>query len=445
MAAGHLLADGRSACRSEGEQNAVLCNLDRPINRRTRRRKDPRESFGTEPLSSRFAVFCLGLAVSRYGDALYSVVWMASFYELTHSGTALGLLMLCRFLPEVILGPVAGTWIDRCDRRMVLVAVDLVRAAAVAALAGVGGSPLAFYTATLLLAGCEACHYPARQGVLPDIVREDELLKANSCLNASGSMVAALGACTGGLILSRTYAGVGFLANGLSFLLSAAATAVSVPKARRPENPPCGILSDLSAGWCYLAGNRPVLGATLGVAIMWLGIAASDAVLVVFVRDSLCLAPAYLGYLRTAIGLGGMLGSLATLRRSSHLREMNSLTLSLGLTAVCFGLLAGTSTFGSAVTVYTLGCAAATAAENLRNTIQLRVPADMRGRLAATGAALETLGYLLVVTVAPMLTEFVPVRAILLGGAVLMLVGFLVLRLLPQKQSTASDWACCIF
>jgi MFS family permease len=79
-----------------------------------------------------FVAFLGGSLVSRIGDALYSFAlpWMA--YELTHSSLVLGTLYATEIVPVLRFGAFAGVYVDRLNRRHLLLGADLLRAMLVA-------------------------------------------------------------------------------------------------------------------------------------------------------------------------------------------------------------------------------------------------------------------------------------------------------------------------
>src|SRR3954463_2338894 len=80
-------------------------------------------------------VLFAGLVTSQAGDWLYNLALVAFVYERTGSALWVGITTAARIVPEVVLGPLGGVLADRHDRRAVMIASDLLRAAAMAALA----------------------------------------------------------------------------------------------------------------------------------------------------------------------------------------------------------------------------------------------------------------------------------------------------------------------
>jgi MFS family permease len=97
-----------------------------------------------------------GLVASQAGDWLYNLALLAFVYERTGSTAWVGITTAARILPEVVLGPLGGVLADRHDRRLVMIASDVLRAASMGALALVAFAGAPIVLAPLLAALCTA-------------------------------------------------------------------------------------------------------------------------------------------------------------------------------------------------------------------------------------------------------------------------------------------------
>src|SRR5215213_6761893 len=75
-----------------------------------------------------------GLLLSRTGDQLTTIAMLWFVLDLTGSGVAVGLVLLCAGLPPVVTGPLLGRVLDRWPVRQVLIADNLLRAALIGAI-----------------------------------------------------------------------------------------------------------------------------------------------------------------------------------------------------------------------------------------------------------------------------------------------------------------------
>lgn len=181
----------------------------------------------------------LGLVLSRVGDQLTTVSLLWFLLELTGSGAALGAVILCFSLPGLLTSPLIGRWLDRADPRAVIVADNLLRALAVAAIpllhwAGALG-PWAIYglasLAGLLTPGTEV----GVRVLLPALVDDAELEDANALLSSSDQLAYLIGPALAGVLITRVGAPPVLLLDAATFLAMALLVAgIAAGPAARP-------------------------------------------------------------------------------------------------------------------------------------------------------------------------------------------------------------------
>jgi MFS family permease len=134
-------------------------------------------------------------------------------------------------LPIVVLGPLGGVIADRRDRRSLIIASDLARAALMVALASVVAAALPVLLAPVLAACATAAgtvHPPSVAASLPRLVSDSELQRANASRAIIGQASIVAGPALGSLLLAATSPAIVILLNGLSFVVSAA-TVAAIP------------------------------------------------------------------------------------------------------------------------------------------------------------------------------------------------------------------------
>ena len=161
--------------------------------------------------------------VSEVGDNFNNIAVFALVMKQTHSGLAVGGVMLARAVGILLAGPIAGVVLDRFDRRRIMVASDLVRSLiALAFLLTIherNVGLLLFLSGLLMFAS--PFFTSGRASILPLITTRDELHTANSLTQTTAWTSVALGSFLGGAISSWFGFHVAFVFNALSFLFSA--------------------------------------------------------------------------------------------------------------------------------------------------------------------------------------------------------------------------------
>ena len=165
----------------------------------------------------------LGQVASLLGDWFNLVASAALIGLLTQSGLAVGSLFVVRMLAPFLVSPIAGVVADRYNRKHILIAVDLARAAVVLAFLLVRdpGHVWLLYTLTAVQMALSGFFYPARTSILPDLAREGDLGAMNALSSATWSVMLALGAALGGLFSGTFGMYPAFVLDTLTFLISA--------------------------------------------------------------------------------------------------------------------------------------------------------------------------------------------------------------------------------
>jgi MFS family permease len=223
-----------------------------------------------------FRQLWLGQVVSQLGDWFDTIALFTLVLRLTGSGKAVGLVLVARFLPSVVLGPLSGVVADRFNRRHVMIASDVARAAVVLCFLFVRSPEHVWlvYFLTVLQLAFSAFFEPARSAALPSVVRPADLVTANSISSVTWSAMLTLGAAVGGPVTGWFGTDAAFVIDSLTYLVSA----VLVWKMRLPPRPArekrrltlakaLG-LTDTAEGLRYVRG-RPRVLATLLVKPAW--------------------------------------------------------------------------------------------------------------------------------------------------------------------------------
>ena len=165
----------------------------------------------------------LAQVISYLGDWFSFVAILGLIDDLSGSKFLISLVMVAFSLPSFLASPIAGSMVDRFDRRRILVFVSIMQAVAALGLLLVGKDTiwLAFLSQSTVSA-LAAVVGPATESAIPNIARNDEeLALANSLLGSTWGVMLAVGAAVGGVFASVFGRDAAFIANGVSFALSA--------------------------------------------------------------------------------------------------------------------------------------------------------------------------------------------------------------------------------
>ncbi|MFI7133799.1 MFS transporter [Nonomuraea sp. NPDC050153] len=172
--------------------------------------------------------------ISQTGDWVISTGLAFHVYRLTGSTLSTAIMLLVARLPDVVLGSVAGVLADRWDRRRVLVVTDLLLALGLLPLLAVRGPDQVWivYAVALWTGVLSTMLAPAQKALVPQIVAESQLVRANALHGQTGQVARLLGAMLGGLAVSAGGLAAIVLIDVASFLVSAGLQATLRPPGR---------------------------------------------------------------------------------------------------------------------------------------------------------------------------------------------------------------------
>ena len=161
--------------------------------------------------------------ISGCGDWFYSVAIYSLLLELTGRAETVAWAAILQILPMMLLGPVAGAFNDRLSRRKVMLVSDLVRACLVLCMLAIRREDQIWllYTLLALEIGNAAFFEAGRNAILPSLVKRVNLPVANALGSTTWSLTVTLGSALGGFAVAYLGRGFVFVANSISFLVSA--------------------------------------------------------------------------------------------------------------------------------------------------------------------------------------------------------------------------------
>ncbi len=166
--------------------------------------------------------FWAGQTISAVGSQFTVVAMGWHMLELTDSALLVGLLGLCRAVPQMVLAVFGGLLADAFDRKKLLVSVQLVQFAvslglALVTIAGIV-SPGWLFVAALLFSVGNALEYPSRQAIVPNLVEAHDLAPAIALFNITRSLGAIIGPALAGVVLAVFGTGACYLVDAGSWL-----------------------------------------------------------------------------------------------------------------------------------------------------------------------------------------------------------------------------------
>jgi hypothetical protein len=285
--------------------------------------RGPAPPGGALPLARNvdFVLLTAASAVSLVGTKVSGLALPLLALALTASPAWAGALGAARLLPYLLVSLFAGAWVDRADRKTILVACDLIRFALLGslALAHVLGvlSLLQLFVVLLVEGTCAVLFSLAEIAALPRVVEVGQLSRARAITEGIESAAGVVGPGLGGLIIGlgrTTVAGamLAYVTDAVSYLLSG----LSLLFVRRPlqearAHEPIGLLRATAEGLRFLWGQRTLRGLVALTTVVNFLQAPMLLGLVVLAQSRLDLSAAQLGLVFGIAGAAGVAGSVA--------------------------------------------------------------------------------------------------------------------------------------
>lgn len=402
-------------------------------------------------LDARFVAFWLAQMISLFGDRLHQVALGVLVYTITDSPLLTGLVFLAATLPNIFLGPIAGTFVDRWEHKRVLIASDLIRAALVLLIPFAAMTNIALvYPLVFAITTVSLFFRPAKVAMVPRLVARDDLLAANSATWTADTLADIAGFPIAGLFVAflgtqGSDLTLAFVADSATYVLSALLlVGIHISPLVREAVPRVGsavraFAAELAEGWRFLRGKPALIQNTLISTLAQMSVGVTLALTVVYARDALdgrfIPYPQNYAAIETAIGIGNLVGGMAVGALGARLRKGWLVVggfIAMGLATILFGLtgnvlvaLAAAALIGIANLVFIIPT----------QTIFIEItPIELMGRVVAFRGSLVFGAMTLAMAVAGILAETVPAGMVIAGFGVLTVLGGLIGALLPAVR-----------
>jgi len=339
--------------------------------------------------SRNYRLYFIGQLVSLAGTWMQQIamVWLA--YRLSNSAFVLGTIGFASQIPILFFASIGGVWIDRLDRRRLMMwtqALAMVQSLGLALLAWLEWVTPGLLIGLALLLGCiNALDVPARQSLAVQLVDDPDDLPNAIALN-SFIMNAArfVGPALAGLLVALTGEAVCFLLNALSYLaVLAALTAIRLnlkPSARKTEAP----MQALANGYRYVLAHRPIFLLMLLVTSISLFATPYAVMMPLFAKEIFNGDASTYGMLVGSAGAGSLIGSLLLASRDNVLSLNRWLGFSAPAVGICLVLFTLMPNRWLAIPVLmALGFSVIITIAGSNTLIQMQVDDHYRGRVMA--------------------------------------------------------------
>jgi MFS family permease len=391
-----------------------------------------------------FFLLWLGQIISQLGDRLDQMALIAFIYSRA-PGSSLQIAKILSFtiIPVFLIGPIAGVYVDRWDRRKTMYICDILRAGLVLSIPlflFYLKSLIPIYAIIFIVFSIGRFFVPAKLSIVPDLVEKKDLLMANSLVNTTGMIAAILGFGISGILVEWLGAKGGFYLDSLSFLISAAfiffitkktVAVMSLKKVSKEiaEVISKSVLQEIKEGVQYFIRNKDIRFTSGVIFTLWSALGAVYVVLIVFVQKTLHSATKDLGLLVMFLGIGLFLGSLVYGRFGQRLSHYKIIFLSLflsGVALIVFALTLHRYPYFAIAAILSLALGLLIAPIMIASNTIIYNASDssMRGKIFSSMEIVMHMGFLLFMFISSLLAEKVShVLILVIVGVIISILG----------------------
>jgi len=322
-----------------------------------------------------------------------------SFWVLKTTGSSakMGAVLAASLIPSLLIGFFSGAFIDRCNRKNIIIGTDLLRGLILALFALLFYSELiSFYmilAMQILLSVNAAFFDPAIPSIIPQIMDKEDLAAANSKHQFVNGFSTIAGAFIGGIFISMFgYLWV-FIVNAISFLLSAFFECfIKIPPLQKDtsgQSGGTGILSDLKHGYQYIFSDKALMFLLFMVMIIHFFVGSIEIFMPVIASAISDDGVRNLGFFQTAFGIGTII--MAVILSIKNITGKEKLTLFgsvffIGVLYIAASFFAGNETVTTGlylIMIFLFGCCIICASISFKTLLQKKVENSFAGRVFA--------------------------------------------------------------
>lgn len=370
-----------------------------------------------------------GNAVSAIGDLIYSVAIGYWVFEQTGSNALMGIMSSISMFMVMFIMPFSGTIIDKCNRKAIIVGMDLARGVimlAVGAMAFAGQLSVGVVLlAAFLASGCSVFFSPAVSTLMLDIIPHDDMVRGQSVQNGIQTFISLVGKAFSGAVVAFLGVPLVIVINGVSYLISAVTEMfVTVPRTKQQGEVVTvkGLLSDFGIAIKEIIQNRFLRLFIPSALVLNLLCAGASTLMLPFVLGKGFTVDEY-GYLmaiETAASLVCVV-LLGVVKFSSRTRYYLMAVGFISSTVFMVATYLSTGYWVICVMLF-LGCFANTLGNTVFNaSLVLALPEDKRGALLGFISAASTGGCALSAIVYGLLCDVFPLPIVFTVGCVIAL------------------------
>ena len=373
----------------------------------------------SEVLKNRnFFLLWTGQIVSEFGERITQMALIGLAYQKNpYSAVALAKLIIFIVVPVFLIGPVAGVYVDRWNRRYTMIASDILRSFFVIlipiCLVVFNKNLAPVYILVFLVFSMTRFFLPSKMAIIPDLVDKEHLLIANSLISTTRMIATVIGLGLAGILVGIAGPRGGFYINAGTFLFSALMLSFVSVKSHmrlkkeiietgyvlekalaRPK-----IFRQIKEGLKFLRDNKNVRVSLRSLFVVMAGLGAMSVVTIIFIQECFGSATKEIGFFGMLVGIGLFFGSLLYGRLGHYVEKNKIIQVSFILSGLAIGAFVLIARLTHSVSVsgllaFILGLSGSPIIISSNTLIHEAIPHDIRGRVFSSVEAVIHVAFL---------------------------------------------------
>ena len=396
--------------------------------------------------------FCLWLAqiISNFGDRLTQMALVALVYQRAPGNTvALAKLISFTVIPVFLVGPIAGAWVDRLNKRNVMIISDLLRGVLIFTVPFfiLSRQILPIYLVIFLAFSVSRFFIPSKMAIIPDLVPKDNLLVANTLADTTHMVGNVLGLVVAGILVNIRFIGAigGFYIDAATFFISAilitmmaqkefvthVAEDIKVTRQALESSIRKSIFGEIKEGIMYLKQYNEMHFIVYVFFLLMAGLGAISCVIIVFIQESFRTATLDLGLIGLFLVGGLLLGAIIYGKLGQKIEKKKAILVSFVTTGIAlilftFFVRKYPNVLVSGILSGLIGMAASPIMTSVNTLTHETMPEEARGRTFSSLEAVIHLAFLIFMFVAAYAAKYIDRFWILISvGAIFSICGLL--------------------
>ena len=378
-----------------------------------------------------FFFLWLGQLISNFGDRLNQMALVALIY-MKNPGSEIALAKLISFtiIPVFLIGPIAGAWVDRLNRKNIMIISDVSRGVLVLLipLFIILNQILPIYLVIFIVFSISRFFIPSKMAIIPELVSKEKLLVANTLQDTTHTIGNVAGLVAAGILVNMRHVGAigGFYIDSLTFFVSAILIAMithdksskdmkeelAVTRDAIKDSFRRSIFHEIKEGFNYLArySNMRFVMFVFFLLMAWLG--AISCVIIVFVQQAFSTSTRDLGFLGMFLAGGLFLGTIFYGRLAQKVRKKKAIYISFiaaGILIILFAIFLSMrpSLIIAGMLSAAIGISVSPIMVSTNTLTHEMIPEEIRGRIFSSLEAVIHLAFLVFMFIAAYAAKYV--------------------------------------